>query len=122
MLLGILIVLSVVAAANCGAEFINISRLRLKESDRVHSVISMLASLGISAEATENKLTVYPGLFTGGCIDSFSDHRIAMAAAIAATAADSPVTIINAACVAKSYPKFWEEYKRLGGQYEQYIR
>ena len=115
-------ILAVVAAANFGAEFINIHRLRLKESDRVHSVISMLASLGISAEATENTLTVYPGLFTGGCVDSFSDHRIAMAAAIAATVAGGPVTITNAACVAKSYPKFWEEYKRLGGQYEQYIR
>ena len=39
-------------------------------------------------------------------------------AAIAATAADGPVTILNAECVAKSYPKFWEEYKRLGGKYE----
>ena len=45
-----------------------------------------------------------------------------MAAAIAATAADGPVTILGAECVAKSYPAFWQEYKKLGGKYEQHIR
>ena len=111
-------ILSVVAAEKKGATFENIHRLRLKESDRVQSVISMLSAFGIVSEATENSLTVYPGTFHGGTVDSFFDHRIAMAAAIAATVADGPVTILNAECVAKSYPKFWEEYKRLGGKYE----
>ena len=78
----------------------------------------MLASLGIRANATENTLTVYPGKLHGGCVDSFSDHRIAMSAAIAATVSDGPVTVTNANCVAKSYPIFWDEYKRLGGKYE----
>ena len=45
-----------------------------------------------------------------------------MSAAIAATVADGPVTILNADSVNKSYPKFWEEYSRLGGYYEQYLR
>ena len=111
-------ILSVVAAANNGAVFRNISRLRLKESDRVSSVMAMLNSLGIASEATDSALTVYPGIFHGGIVDSFRDHRIAMAAAIAATKAGSPVTILNAESVTKSYPKFWEEYKRLGGIYE----
>ena len=115
-------ILSVLAAVNQGAVFTNIRRLRLKESDRVTAVISMLSSLGIHAEATEDTLTVYPGHFTGGTVDSVNDHRIAMAAAIAATSASGPVTITDAHCVAKSYPTFWEEYRRLGGHYEQYIR
>ena len=58
----------------------------------------------------------------GGTVDSHNDHRIAMAAAIAATVCTEPVTILGAEAVQKSYPSFWEEYHRLGGQYEQYLR
>lgn len=115
-------ILSVVAAAKRGATFENIRRLRLKESDRVASVIAMLSALGCKATATEDTLTVFPGEFQGGTVDACSDHRIAMSAAIAATIAQSPVTILGAECVSKSYPGFWEEYKRLGGQYELNIR
>lgn len=115
-------ILAVTAAAKQGAIFTDIQRLRLKESDRVNSTISMLKALGIYAEATESTLTVYPGSFTGGTVDSVNDHRIAMAAAIAATAANGPVTILDAQCVQKSYPHFWDEYRKLGGQYEQHIR
>ena len=115
-------ILSVVAAAKSGAVFTNIQRLRLKESDRVESVIAMLRAFGIQASATEETLTVYSGKFTGGIVDAVNDHRIAMSAAIAATIANEPVTILGAQCVAKSYPTFWDEYRRLGGNYEQYIR
>ena len=115
-------ILSVVAAANNGAVFTNIRRLRLKESDRVASVIAMLSALGCHATATEDTLTIQPGKFTGGTVDACGDHRIAMSAAIAATAAQAPVTILGAECVSKSYPGFWEEYKRLGGQYELNLR
>ena len=114
-------ILSVAAASMHGCVFTNISRLRLKESDRVASVIQMLNALSIEAEATEHTLTVKPGNFTGGTVDSANDHRIAMAAAIAATKAQGPVTILGAQCVKKSYPTFWDEYKRLGGNYEQHI-
>ena len=51
-----------------------------------------------------------------------NDHRIAMSAAIAATACKAPVAILGTECVEKSYPKFFEEYARLGGNYEQYLR
>ena len=115
-------ILSVAASARCGAIFTNIHRLRLKESDRVASVIAMLKALGIRAEATEDILTVYPGQIRGGIVDAVNDHRIAMSAAIAATVATEPVTILGAHCVAKSYPTFWDQYSRLGGKYEQYIR
>ncbi len=111
-------ILSVVAADNHGAVFTDIQRLRLKESDRVASVIAMLEALGGSATATEDTLTVYPGTLSGGTVDSCNDHRIAMSAAIAATVCTSPVIILGADAVQKSYPQFWAEYRRLGGDYE----
>lgn len=115
-------ILSVVAAANHGATFTGIGRLRLKESDRVASTIAMLEALGGKADATHDTMTVLPCKFCGGTVDAVNDHRIAMAAAIAATVASDPVTILGAQCVAKSYPSFWEEYSRVGGKYEQYLR
>lgn len=111
-------ILSVVAAAKNGAVFTDIQRLRLKESDRVASVISMIESLGGSAYANEDTLKVLPCKLMGGTVDSCNDHRIAMAAAIAATVGENPVTIIGAEAVNKSYPAFWTEYRRLGGKYE----
>lgn len=115
-------ILSVLASANQGAVFTDIGRLRLKESDRVASVIAMLEALGGKAEATDHTLTVYPSDLIGGTVDAMNDHRIAMSAAIAATICKEDVTILNADCVSKSYPKFFEEYRRLGGNYEQYLR
>ena len=115
-------ILSVVAAANKGAVFTEIGRLRMKESDRVATVIAMLKSLGGWAEATDNTLTVYPSSFQGGIVDAANDHRIAMSAAIAATVCTGDVTILGAQCVSKSYPTFFEDFSRLGGNYGQYIR
>lgn len=115
-------ILAVAAGAATGAVFKNIRRLRLKESDRVLTVINMLKQLGVSAYATDDVLFVEHGPYHGGTIDAASDHRIAMAAAIASTVADGPITILGAQCVAKSYPAFWDEFRRLGGHYEQYIR
>ncbi len=115
-------ILAVAFGAGSGAVFTNIARLRLKESDRVASVCNMLNALGAEATATENTLTVKPGTYKSCTIDAVGDHRIAMAAAIAATKASGPVTILGAECVAKSYPAFWQEYRNLGGYYEQYLR
>jgi 3-phosphoshikimate 1-carboxyvinyltransferase len=75
----------------------------------------MINNLGGKAEATKESLTVFGTGLIGGTVDSCNDHRIAMAAAIAATVADGCVTILGAEAVNKSYPKFWDEYKRLGG-------
>ena len=115
-------ILAVTAACRKGAVFTNIARLRLKESDRVASVIEMLENLGGRGSADENTLTVYGTGLTGGVVDAKNDHRIAMSAAIAATVCREPVTILGAECVSKSYPQFFEEYRKLGGSYEQYLR
>ena len=115
-------ILAVIAATNHGAVFTSIQRLRLKESDRVATTISMIESLGGKAESTEDTLRIYGTGLNGGTVNSHNDHRIAMAAAIAATICAEPVTILGAEAVNKSYPKFWDEYHRLGGNYEQHIR
>lgn len=115
-------ILAVAAAAHQGAVFTEIRRLRLKESDRVASTIALIHNLGGKAEATDETLTVYGTGFTGGTVDSVNDHRIAMAAAIASTVCKEHVTILGADAVNKSYPRFWEEFIRLGGNYELYLR
>ena len=115
-------VLAVVAAAKKGAVFTNIRRLRLKESDRVSAIVNMITALGGAAEATENTLVIQRTGFSGGAVDACGDHRIAMAAAIAATVCTAPVTVLGADAVNKSYPTFWDVYKNLGGIYEQHIR
>ena len=115
-------ILAVVAACNNGAIFTDIRRLRLKESDRIASVIAMLEALGGKATATEDTMTVYGTGLRGGTVESFNDHRIAMSAAIAATVCTSSVTILGVECINKSYPHFLKEYRRLGGIYEQHIR
>ena len=114
--------LAIVAACNRGAVFTDIQRLRLKESDRVASTISMLNNLGGQAEATENTLTVFGTGLTGGMVDCSDDHRIAMSAAIAATVCEKDVILLGTECVEKSYPQFFTEYRNLGGIYEQYLR
>lgn len=94
---------------------VNAARLRMKESDRLSTTAALLTALGGRAEEGPDFLTVHGGTLTGGMVDCANDHRIAMAAAIAATACTGPVTVLGAQCVQKSYPDFWEVYKNLGG-------
>lgn len=115
-------ILAVFAAVNTGAVFTDIRRLRLKESDRVAAICAMINALGGKATATENTLTIHGTGLKGGIVNSCRDHRIAMAAAIASTVCIQPVTILDAECVNKSYPGFWDDFTRLGGKYEFYLR
>ena len=112
--------LAVMAARREGTtHFVNAARLRMKESDRLSTTAALLRALGVPAEETADSLTVrgVPA-FSGGTVDGANDHRIVMAAAAAATAAAAPVTVTGAEAVRKSYPSFWEEYKRLGGSFD----
>ena len=112
--------LAVMAAFHDGAtRLINAARLRLKESDRLATVTKMLTALGGQVEEGPDWLAI-PGtrFLRGGTVDGANDHRIVMAAAIAATRCTGPVTILGAEAVNKSYPTFWEEYKRLGGEFD----
>ncbi len=95
----------------------NAARLRIKESDRLTAIANALNAIGGQVEAGEDSLTIYPiKHFTGGTIDACGDHRIAMSAAIAATKSDSPVTILGCEAVEKSYPAFFDDFRKLGGE------
>jgi 3-phosphoshikimate 1-carboxyvinyltransferase len=97
------------------------ARLRIKESDRLSSVSEVLRALGADITENPDSLVIRSnGRIKGDCtVSSFNDHRIAMMTAVLATAADGPVTVKGAECVAKSYPDFWNEYRRLGGKTEE---
>lgn len=104
-------VISVVAAGAKGeTRIIHTERLRLKESDRIATTVSMLRSLGADAEETADGILIRgKDRLPGGTVDSFNDHRIAMSAAVAAGICLSDVTVLGAECTDKSFPGFWEE-------------
>lgn len=96
------------------------ARLRIKESDRLASTKRLLEGLGGRVTLTDDGMVVHGGLpLRGGEADSCGDHRIAMAAAIAALGCSGPVVIRGAECVSKSYPRFFEQFHALGGRYDE---
>ncbi|MBR5137071.1 MAG: 3-phosphoshikimate 1-carboxyvinyltransferase [Clostridia bacterium] len=111
-------ILAVLAAGAVGTStFHNVARLRIKESDRVETVRQLLASLGGSMVVEGD--TVYVegnGQLKGGIVDSFADHRIAMSGAVASLICQEPVTVLGAECCAKSYPDFFKDFEKIGGQ------
>ncbi len=108
-------ILSVVAAAAKGTTVIkNIERLRIKESDRVQTIISTLSALEANIYEKEGCLVIDgTGKLSGGTVDSFNDHRIAMSAAIASLIANGDVFIKNPMAVRKSYPGFYQDFQSL---------
>lgn len=94
----------------------NAGRLRLKESDRIATIRETLRALGGRVSVTGDDIVI-DGVaqLAGGTVSAHNDHRIAMMAAIMATHAAGPTTILGADCVAKSYPGFWEDYAAAGG-------
>ena len=107
--------LAVVAAGARGVTHIfNAGRLRTKESDRLRSTAALLSALGAEVEELPDGLVIHGGkALKGGTVDSFHDHRIAMAAAVAASLCRESVTVTDALCTDKSFPKFWEEMENL---------
>jgi 3-phosphoshikimate 1-carboxyvinyltransferase len=94
----------------------NCERLKIKESDRVQSIISVINDLGGKAYAKENTIVVEKTPI-GGKIKTCHDHRIAMMAAALSCFCEKAVIIDDETVVNKSYPNFWEDFKRLGGEY-----
>lgn len=111
-------VLTVVAALAKGeTRIINAGRLRIKECDRLKAVATELNKLGANIVELEDGLIVN-GVdgFKGAEVDSWDDHRIAMTLAIASTRCSGEIILKNPQCVKKSYPKFWEDFKSIGGE------
>ncbi len=109
-------ILSVLASLY-NVTFNHCSRLRIKECDRVDAITTTLNSLGCNIENTNDKIMFYKvDTFEGNVeVDCYNDHRIAMMLAIASTICRYPIKLLNATCVEKSYPNFWEDFKFLGG-------
>lgn len=114
--------LALMAALRAGevTRLTHAARLRLKESDRLAAVAQTLNALGAQVEEGPDflKITGVDSLEGGVTVDCRNDHRVAMMAAIAVTRCKEPVTLIGADCVKKSYPDFWEDYRRLGGKFD----
>ena len=110
-------ILAVIGAFAEGVTTIsNAERLRFKESNRLSAATDFLHTLGADIVETEDGLCIHGGApLSGGKIFSFKDHRIAMAASIAATMCAEPVMISGAEAVAKSYPDFYKDFAKLGG-------
>ncbi|MEN8235009.1 MAG: 3-phosphoshikimate 1-carboxyvinyltransferase [Actinomycetota bacterium] len=105
--------LPLVAVLAAYAEGITVVRdageLRAKESDRIESTTAMIRGVGGGAEATEDGFAVIgTGFLDGGRVDAAGDHRIAMAAAVAATAAEGAIAIRGASVAGVSWPSFFE--------------
>jgi 3-phosphoshikimate 1-carboxyvinyltransferase len=90
------------------------SELRVKESDRIATLVAGLRNLGIPADERPDGFTVHgSGVPAGGVADAHDDHRIAMALAIAALGAAGPSTITGSEAVGISYPGFFETLEQL---------
>ena len=109
-------VLAVAAATADGVtEIRDAEELRVKESDRLAATASLLQAMGAEVEERPDGLRVLGGRLRGTQIDSCGDHRIAMAGAVAALAADAgdSTTISGASAVDISYPDFWRDLEQL---------
>jgi 3-phosphoshikimate 1-carboxyvinyltransferase len=95
-----------------------VHRLRHKESDRAGALHDEFRRLGADIAIDGDMMTVRGGGLAGGRVHSRHDHRIAMAAAVAALTGGSPVTIGDARAVDKSYPAFYGDLERLGAVVE----
>ena len=88
--------------------------LRVKESDRIDAMARGLERLGVELETFDDGIRITGGTIGGGAVDSFGDHRIAMAFSVAGLRASAPIEIENCANVATSFPNFVELAESVG--------
>lgn len=102
------------AASEEGLTVRNARELRIKETDRIATVAENLRRMGVEVEELPDGMAI-PGRqgFRAAELDSFGDHRIAMAFAVAALAADGESVIRNAEAASVSFPEFWETLRRV---------
>jgi 3-phosphoshikimate 1-carboxyvinyltransferase len=94
----------------------NAYRLRIKESDRLKTTAEAIKNLGGIVEETEDGLIIKgTGSLTGGKINGYNDHRIVMSSAVASVICKNNVTITDSEAINKSYPVFFEDFAKLGG-------
>lgn len=110
-------ILSVLGALSKGTtRIVNAQRVRIKECDRLKAMASELSKIGADIKETEDGLIIKgKKSLKGGTVNSWNDHRIAMAMAVASIKCEEPLIITDSRAVNKSYPHFWEDLKKLGG-------
>jgi 3-phosphoshikimate 1-carboxyvinyltransferase len=113
-------ILAVVAARASGVtEIRDAGELRVKESDRIATTCELLRALGVEVEERADGMIIQgvPGRrFRSARVHAHGDHRIAMSAAVAGLAAEGPVRVDGAECVATSFPEFPEVLRALGAE------
>jgi len=112
-------ILAVAGTVSSGVtKIINAKRVRIKECDRLHAIACELNKIGGEVEELEDSLIIKGNKkLKGGIVDSWNDHRIAMAMAVASTVCEESLIINNSKAVEKSYPNFWEEFRNVGGNF-----
>lgn len=91
----------------------NIYNWRVKETDRLHAMATELKKLGATVEEGRDYITVWPtDTLNHAAIDTYNDHRIAMCFSLIALS-DTPVTINDPGCTAKTFPDYFERFKTL---------
>ena len=108
------IILVAAACAKGKTKLSGAAELRVKESDRIQSMLDGFISLGIKVKALEDGMIIEGGQYNGGVINSNDDHRIAMAFSIAGIIAKAPIIINSCKNVATSFPEFIDTAKHLG--------
>jgi len=103
------------AAADGTSEFTGIERTRIKESDRSSAVKEGLERMGIRVVEDKNRITVTGSQAKGAVINSWNDHRIAMAFSLLGLVTGGTV-IEDAECVSKTFPEFWDILRETGGE------
>jgi 3-phosphoshikimate 1-carboxyvinyltransferase len=97
----------------------NIANLRVKECDRIHAAATELARVGIDAEQGEDFLVIRPGArLRPARVETYDDHRVAMSFGLYRLLADG-IEIEEPACVAKSFPAFWQELARFVAHHQE---
>jgi 3-phosphoshikimate 1-carboxyvinyltransferase len=104
----------VAAGAGVDLEVTGAAELRVKESDRISTVVQNLRAIGARAEELPDGFRVSgPRRKLSGTIDPRGDHRIAMAFGVLSAVSENRIEIINPECVAVSYPSFWDDLRRV---------
>ncbi len=116
-------IVAVLGALSSGTtQITNAERLRLKESDRLKAMSSELGQLGAKIRELPDGLIIEGrDMLEGGVVYSWNDHRIAMALAIYSVRCKMPVIIKGSDAVNKSYPGFWKDFVKLGGQIDEFF-
>ncbi len=93
----------------------NIGHIRLQESDRIHAIVTELTRLGISCEEEQDAVTIYPGMPKPAVVQTYDDHRMAMAFALVGLRVDG-IGIADPMCCRKTFEDYFDVLDRLTDQ------